>query len=59
MMHHWVLADGGGQAAASLTENGHRIFCVDPDEACAGAQVLAPVLTEWDDFRWIDQNSRG
>jgi UDPglucose 6-dehydrogenase len=28
-------------------------LCVDPYEACTGAHVLA-VLTEWDDFRWID-----
>ena len=25
----------------------------DPYEACEGAQVLA-VLTEWDEFRWLD-----
>jgi UDPglucose 6-dehydrogenase len=28
-------------------------FCVDAYEACAGADVLA-VLTEWDEFRWLD-----
>jgi len=27
--------------------------CADPYAACAGAQVLA-VLTEWDEFRWLD-----
>jgi UDPglucose 6-dehydrogenase len=33
-------------------------LCVDPYEACAGARVLA-VLTEWDDFRWIDPEHVG
>ena len=28
-------------------------LCADPYSACAGAQVLA-VLTEWDEFRWLD-----
>ncbi len=28
-------------------------LCLDAYEACTGAAVLA-VLTEWDDFRWID-----
>ena len=27
--------------------------CADPYAACEGAQVLA-VLTEWDEFRWLD-----
>jgi UDPglucose 6-dehydrogenase len=27
--------------------------CPDPYAACAGAEVLA-VLTEWDEFRWLD-----
>ena len=27
--------------------------CVDPYDACAGADV-AVVLTEWDEFRWLD-----
>ncbi|MDP9075671.1 MAG: UDP-glucose 6-dehydrogenase, partial [Actinomycetota bacterium] len=27
--------------------------CPDPYAACAGASVLA-VLTEWDEFRWLD-----
>jgi UDPglucose 6-dehydrogenase len=27
--------------------------CPDPYAACEGAQVLA-VLTEWDEFRWLD-----
>jgi len=27
--------------------------CADPYAACAGASVLA-VLTEWDEFRWLD-----
>jgi UDPglucose 6-dehydrogenase len=28
-------------------------ICDDPYSACEGAQVLA-VLTEWDEFRWLD-----
>jgi UDPglucose 6-dehydrogenase len=28
-------------------------ICPDPYAACAGAEVLA-VLTEWDEFRWLD-----
>jgi UDPglucose 6-dehydrogenase len=28
-------------------------ICRDPYAACAGAEVLA-VLTEWDEFRWLD-----
>jgi UDPglucose 6-dehydrogenase len=28
-------------------------MCRDPYAACEGASVLA-VLTEWDDFRWLD-----
>jgi UDPglucose 6-dehydrogenase len=27
--------------------------CTDPFDACDGAAVLA-VLTEWDEFRWLD-----
>jgi UDPglucose 6-dehydrogenase len=30
-------------------------ICADPYSACAGAAVLA-VLTEWDEFRWLDAN---
>jgi UDPglucose 6-dehydrogenase len=35
-----------------LTEAGLEI-CDDPYAACDGASVLA-VLTEWDEFRWLD-----
>ena len=28
-------------------------ICSEPYEACEGADVLA-VLTEWDDYRWLD-----
>ena len=33
-------------------------LCADPYSACAGAQVLA-VLTEWDEFRWLDFDKVG
>jgi UDPglucose 6-dehydrogenase len=42
--------------AGSLpTRLGHLAIevCADPYAACAGAAVLA-VLTEWDEFRWLD-----
>ena len=29
------------------------LLCADPFEAATGARVLA-VLTEWDEFRWLD-----
>ena len=32
--------------------------CEDPFEACDGAAVLA-VLTEWDEFRWLDLDRAG
>jgi UDPglucose 6-dehydrogenase len=40
------------QLSPHLTELGIEI-CEDPYAACAGASVLA-VLTEWDEFRWLD-----
>jgi UDPglucose 6-dehydrogenase len=40
----------GEAAAASMPE---LDVVPDPYEACAGASVLA-VLTEWDEFRWLD-----
>ena len=32
---------------------GHRALCADPYEAARGAAVVV-VLTEWDEFRWLD-----
>ena len=29
-------------------------LCADPYEACRGAAVVLAVLTEWDEFRWLD-----
>ena len=33
-------------------------LCADPYAACAGAEVLA-VLTEWDEFKWLDFDKVG
>jgi len=33
-------------------------ICPDPEAATVGADVLA-VLTEWDDFRWVDPRKVG
>ena len=41
----------GGEAARGLLP-GLEVLA-DPYEACAGADVLC-VLTEWDEFRWLD-----
>jgi UDPglucose 6-dehydrogenase len=40
-----------GERAAALVPGLEVV--ADPYEACEGAQVLA-VLTEWDEFRWLD-----
>jgi UDPglucose 6-dehydrogenase len=46
---HGPLSVGGGSDID---------VCQDPYEACDGAAVLA-VLTEWDDFRWLDMDRVG
>ena len=40
-----------GERAAALVPGLEVV--ADPYEACEGAQALA-VLTEWDEFRWLD-----
>jgi UDPglucose 6-dehydrogenase len=54
------LADQGARIRAydptvrgSLGPPGRIEICDDPYAACEGAEVLA-VLTEWDEFRWLD-----
>jgi UDPglucose 6-dehydrogenase len=42
-----AVEPGSGRVAAAIE------VCADPFEACDGAHVLA-VLTEWDEFRWLD-----
>ena len=55
-----LLAQGARVTAHDPTVTGHRPglpdgLCIAPDAltACRGAAVLV-VLTEWDDYRWID-----
>ena len=46
------LRPGGGRAGGRRSVPGLEVVA-DPYEACDGAAVLA-VLTEWDEFRWMD-----
>ncbi len=57
-----LLARGAKVAAFDPTVDGSLpeylsdlgvVVCADPYAPCEGADVLA-VLTEWDDFRWVD-----
>ena len=55
-----ILAAGGKVKAFDPTVEGPKPgvpadveVCTDPYSATAGADVLA-VLTEWDDFRWLE-----
>ncbi len=67
--HSWIslqdVADGatvraydpaGGEAAADLV-SGLEV-AADPYDACAGAEALC-LLTEWDEFRWLDLSRAG
>jgi UDPglucose 6-dehydrogenase len=47
-----VDPDGGGADAVPADLAGLSL-CADPFEAAAAASVLV-VLTEWDEFRWLD-----
>ena len=52
-----LLADQGAEVQAYdpavKGPVGGVVPATDPYSVCDGAQVLA-VLTEWDDFRWLD-----
>jgi UDPglucose 6-dehydrogenase len=49
--------EGGAKAEASAESQpddlAGLVLCADPYEAAAGASVVV-VLTEWDEFRWLD-----
>jgi UDPglucose 6-dehydrogenase len=46
-------AGAGADADAVPSDLAGLSLCADPFEAATGARVLA-VLTEWDEFRWLD-----
>jgi len=48
-----VAADGGDEAASGPDDLRGLLLCTDPYEAATGAAAVA-VLTEWDEFRWLD-----
>ena len=48
-----VTADEGDEAASGPDDLRGLLLCTDPYEAATGAAAVA-VLTEWDEFRWLD-----